>query len=99
MWVTFSTLHKTIPEDLNLKFKSKANHGLTNHGWLHCAFPRDLFGFQETRVHEETDSQFLFQNIQGEVCEFKNNLRFTRAAWWINSKTSNRDNSTTFMVF
>ena len=32
MWVTFSTLHKTIPEDLNLKFKSKANHGLTNHG-------------------------------------------------------------------
>ena len=30
---------------------------------------------------------------------FKINMKFTRAACWINSNISNRDNSSTFMIF
>ena len=30
---------------------------------------------------------------------FKNNLKFTRTACWINSKISNRGSNTTFMIF
>ena len=39
--------------------------------------------------------QLFLQNIQNEILKilkmFKNNLKFTRAACWINSKISNRD--------
>ena len=47
---------KAIPEHLNLKFKSKINPGFTNHGCLHCAVLKSLYGFQETRDHKARDS-------------------------------------------
>ena len=37
------------PEDLNLKFRSKFNHGFTNHGFLSCADIKDLFGNNRPR--------------------------------------------------
>ena len=46
------------------------------------------------RTHEARHNQFLFQNVQNEIFEvfkiFKNNMKFIRAAYWINSKISNR---------
>ena len=41
----FSSSVKTVPEDLNLKFRSKFNHSFTNHGCLHYAALKALSGF------------------------------------------------------
>ena len=87
----FSSLLK-LPDYLNLKFRLTFNRGFTNHGYLHCAILKVLSGFSETRAHEARDiskyCKFLFQNIQNEILEvskmIKNNLKFTKAACWIN---------------
>ena len=74
---------------------------ITNHGYLHCAVLKALYNFKVKRVHEARDNQSFFQNVQDEISEifemFKNNLKFTTAACWINSKISSRENSTTLM--
>ena len=57
----------TVPEDLNLKFRSKLNPGFTNHGCLHCAILKALYGFKDKRDHKAKDSQFLFQNVQNHI--------------------------------
>ena len=75
----FSSLVK-LQNDLNLKFRSKFNHGFTNHGYVHCA---TLKSFMAKIAHEARDNQFLFQNVQDEIFEvfktFKNKMKFTRA--------------------
>ena len=40
----------TIPEDLNLKFKSKFNPAFTDHGCLHCAILKALYGFKRKKT-------------------------------------------------
>ena len=79
-----------VPEDLNLKFRSKFNPGFTNHGCLHCAILKALYSFNEKRDQKLRDIKFLLQNVQNKIFEilkvFKSNMKFTRAACWINSK-------------
>ena len=75
--------NKAVPEDLNLQFRSKFNHGLgfTNHGRLQCAILKDLYGLKEKRTHKSV----FFQKIQNEIFEilniFKINMKFTRVAY------------------
>ena len=91
--VYFSVSSKT-QEDLNLKLRSKFNHGITNLGCLHCN--------KVKRTHKAIDRWFLFQNVQIEISEifkmFKNNMKFTRVACRIDSKISIRDNRTILMI-
>ena len=46
---------KTVPENLNLKFRSKFIHGFANNGCLHCAILKALYGFKEKRAHKARD--------------------------------------------
>ena len=66
---------------------SRVNHDFTKHAYVHCAV---LKSFMAKRAHEARDNQFLFQNIQDKIFEifkmFRNNIKFTRAAFWINLK-------------
>ena len=70
---------------------------------MHCAILKLLHGFQEKRGHKSRGMQFFLQNLQNEIFKifkiFKNNMKFTRAACWNNSKISNRDKNTTLIVF
>ena len=55
-------------------------------------------------LDQNLTKRFSFQNVQNKVFGilkmFKNNMKFTRAACWINLKISNRDNNTTsFPIF
>ena len=49
------------------------------------------------------DMQFFLQNVQNKVFKifkmFENNMKFTRAACWTDSKISNRDKDTTVIIF
>ena len=68
--------------NLKLKFRSKFNHGFTNHGYLHCAVWKALYNFKIKRAQGARHNQFFFQNVQNnEIFEifkmFKNNS-------WIN---------------
>ena len=66
-------------KNLKLKFRSKFNHGFTNHGKLHSTVWKALYNFNKIkRVQEARDNQFLFQTVQNnEIFEilkmFKNN--------------------------
>ena len=40
---------KTVPEVLNIKYRSEFKHGFTNRGCLHCAILKALRGFQEKK--------------------------------------------------
>ena len=67
---------------MNLKFRSKFNHGFTNHGYLHSAVWKALYNFNIKRAQESIHNQLFFQNVQNnEIFEifkmFKNNS-------WIN---------------
>ena len=57
---------KAVPEDLNVKFKSKFNHGFTNRGCLRCAI---------LKAYKTRDMQF-FKILK----MFKHNMKVTRAA-------------------
>ena len=76
-----------------MKFRSKTKHGFTNHSCLHCAF---------LKTDKERDMQFFLQNVQNEIFRilrmFKYNMKFIRAACWINSKIRHRDKNTTVMI-
>ena len=78
-----------------MKYRLEFKHSFTNRGCLHCATLKALNGFQE---------KFFLQNVQNEIFKifkmFKNNMIFTRAAHWINSKISNRDKkNNTLIIF
>ena len=78
-----------------MKYRSEFKHGFTNCDCLHCYILKALHGFQEKRAHKSRDIQFFLQNVQNKIFKifkmFKNNIKFTRAAYWINSKISNKD--------
>ena len=44
--------NKTVPEELNLNFRSKFNHGFSNHGCLHWSMLKACYGFKEKRAHK-----------------------------------------------
>ena len=74
-----------------MKFRSIFNHDFTNRGCLHCAI---------LKAYRARDIHFFFQNVQNEILKlFKYNMKFTRAASWINSEIRNRDKNTTLMIF
>ena len=50
---------KAVLVDLNLKYRSKFNHGFTNHRCLHKLY--------KILREKEPTSQFDFQNVQNEV--------------------------------
>ena len=74
-----------------------------NRGYLHCAILKTLNDFREKRALESRNMQFFLQNVPNEIFKifkmFENNMKFTRAAYWINSKISNRDKNTTLIIF
>ena len=90
-----------------MKNRSEFKHGFTNRSYLHGAILKALHGFHEKRAHESKDMQYFFQNVQNDflqndfkICRmFKNNMKFTRAACWINSKISNREKNITLITF
>ena len=49
----------TIPEDLNLKFKSKFNPAFTDHGCLHCAILKALYGFKRKKTQGKIEIEIL----------------------------------------
>ena len=83
---------KAVPEDLNLKLRSKFNNGFTNHGCLHCAI---LKAFKKERAHGRFFESIFFSKCSKldfwDLENFKTNMKFTRAARWSNSKISNRN--------
>ena len=86
-----------------MKYGSEFKHGFTNRACLHCDTLNALHGFQEKRTHKSKDMQFFLQNVSNEISEifkmFKNNMNFTRASCWINSKISNRDKNNTLIIY
>ena len=68
--------NKPVLEDLNLKFRSKFNHGC-----LHCAIPKALYIFKGKRANKTRDSPFFLQNEIFKVLKmFKINIKLIRAA-------------------
>ena len=88
-----------------MKNRSEFKHGFTNRSYLHGAILKALHDFQKKRAHKSRGMQFfLIQNdfLQNDLKTFrmfKNNMRFTRAACWINLKISNRDINITLITF
>ena len=63
---------KAVPEDLNMKFRSKFNHRFTNHGCLYWAI---------SKASKTRDLQFFLQNVANEILKmFKYNMKLPRAA-------------------
>ena len=86
-----------------MKYRSEFKHGFTNPGYLHCAILKSLYGFKEKRALKARDMQFFLQNIQNKIFKifkmFKNNMKFTRAACWLNTNIINTDKNTTLKIF
>ena len=78
-------------------------YGITNRGCLHCSILKAWHIFQEKRATDQGICIFFLQNVQGEIFKtfkmFKNNMKFNRAACWMNSKLSNRDKNTRLIIF
>ena len=74
-----------------------------NHGYMHCAILKALHSFQEKRAFKARDMQFFLQNVPNEIFKIfkmlENNIKFIRAACWINSKISKRYKNTTLITF
>ena len=85
-----------------MRYRSEFKHGFTNCGCLHCSILKSLHNCQEKGAHMSRDMQFFLQNVQNEIVKifkmFKNNMKFTRAACWINSKISNKYKNTTLII-
>ena len=90
-----------------MKNRSEFKHDFTSQSHLHSAILKALHSFQEKRAHKSRDMQFFPQNVQNDFLQndfkifgmFKNNMKFTRAAYWINSKISNRDKNISLITF
>ena len=59
-------------------------------------FYQFLCNFKVERVHDAGDNQFLVQNVQNKIFEIFKNVQ---KQYEINSKVSNRESSTKFMIF
>ena len=64
--------------------------------WLFVlCYSKSFTRFSGKRAHKSRDTQFFLQNVQNEILKvfkmFKNNMKFTQAACWINSKIRSRD--------
>ena len=92
-----------MPEVLDRKDKSECKHGFTNRGCLHCAILKALHGFPKKRALKLRNMEFFLQNVQNEIFKifkvFKNSMKFSRAACWINSIKINRCKSTILIIF
>ena len=90
-----------------MNYRSEFQNSFTDRGYLPCAILKALHGLQKKRAHKSRDMQFLLQNVQNDLLQndlkifrmFKNNMKFTRAACWFNSKISNRDKYITLITF
>ena len=60
----FSNCPVKLKRNLKLKFRSKFNHGFTNHGYLRSAVWKGLYNFKIKRAQEARYNQFFFQNVQ-----------------------------------
>ena len=49
---------------MKLKFRSKFNHGFTNHGYLHSDVWKALYNFKIKWAQEARNNQFRFQNVR-----------------------------------
>ena len=54
-WQETMVCSKTVPQDLNVKFRSIFNRAFTNHGYFHRAVLKALHNFKQKRVHNEID--------------------------------------------
>ena len=60
-----------------MKYRSKFKHCFTNRGYLHCAFLKAFYGFQEKRVDKSMDMQFFLRNVPSEISRFSKCLKKT----------------------
>ena len=74
---------KAVPEDLNLKFRSKFNYGFAILDCLHRAFLKAHYSLQE-KIGRKARHE-IFETFK----MFNSNTKFTRAACCINSNISN----------
>ena len=67
-----------------------------------CAILKALHDFQEKRACKWRDMHFFLQNVQNEIFMifkiFKNNMKFARLTWWINSKKQQRQKHQTHNI-
>ena len=49
---------------MKLKFRSKFNHGFTNHGYLHSDVWKALYNFKIKWAQGARNNQFCFQNVR-----------------------------------
>ena len=61
---------KAVPEDLNMKFRSKLNHGFTNCGCLHCAIAI-------LKAYKARDTQLFFKMFKMSFSRFCKSLNTT----------------------
>ena len=57
---------KTVPDNLNIKFRSKFNCVFANHGSFHGAILKVYPVFQEAEANEARDSKCLFQSVKSD---------------------------------
>ena len=56
---------KTVPEVLNMKYRSESKNGFINRDCLHCAALRTTVLRKKIgRAHKASDMQFFLQNVQ-----------------------------------
>ena len=71
-WEVFSkkliVSSKAASEVLNMKFRSKVNHGFTS-GCLHCAILNALYCFKVKKRPQARNMQFFLENAQNEIFE------------------------------
>ena len=65
---------------MKLKFRSKFNHGFTNHGYFHSAAWKALYNFKMKRAQEARHNQFFFQNVQNNEV-FEISKMFKKSSW------------------
>ena len=73
---------------MKLKFRSKFNHGFTNHGYLHSAIWKAFHNFETKRAQEARHNHFFYQNVKNnEIFEiFKMLALFStgNTFFWVN---------------
>ena len=71
-----------LQRSVKLKFRSKFNHGFTNHGYLHSPVWKALYNFKIKRAQETRHNKFFFQNVQNnEIFEI---FKMSKNNSWIN---------------
>ena len=80
-------------KNLKMKFRSKFDHGFTNHGCMHRAVWKALYKFKIKRAKEARYNQFLFQNVHNnEIFEI---FKMFKNSSWINVYYTNSKRSWT----